>query len=363
MISLVITTKTNAENPVAKAETISKLLNKTGEDWEVVIVARESHPQIEIFKAIALTMPNHTVVALNAGASDNCLVFAGFNATQEGDILIAEADTSIGAIEQLLIMRTKKSEFVQVNEKENFFFRFFSWMGEIVYNMGLKINGKTRDHLCSQDVQLVDGRVVDIICENPDFMQQIRADPDFENLKVEKVKIRDLSTPKRKQIETAPARALGAVGLIYLIALLALAVVYPATHGGQYSGLGWLVFLALALWIGLGFVLVSYLARQMYSLRVGTKVIDDRDQPMFSVVDIIYYQEPEQEPIQVPEVSLKQTIKAVKQKTGTQTKTTADKKTKPAATQKTVAKASSGSSNAKAKSTQKPSTSTKNEKR
>ena len=349
MISLIITTRTNAENPVLKAATIDKLLLQTGEDYEVIWVARENHPQLDDMRAAVESMPQQAMVVLNSGADDHCLTFAGLDATLGGDVLLAEADTSLETIEQLLVMYTKNSEIVQVRPKENFFLRFFSWLGEAVYNFGLKINGKSRDRLCSQEVMLLDGRAVDVVCMNPEFVQQICAYPHFDDIKTETIKVKELASPKRKQSENAPARIIGVVGFVYILALLALAVVYPATHGGLYAGAGWWVFLALAVWIGLGILLASYLARQMYTWRMGNKIVNDNGSPKYTVLEVIYYEEVSESTEVVAQAAAPTELKQAAKTKAINKKTTKTASTTKKATAKPAAKKSSASASTKAK--------------
>ncbi|MCL2540515.1 MAG: hypothetical protein FWE53_03770 [Firmicutes bacterium] len=286
MITLVVIAQNKCNEPAKKHLALERIFNRSGEDWEAITIINESHPQLAEYRTLTQNTPLHGMIVLDANADYHSMVYAGLSTTEEGDVLLINNDTNLDTVEQLLIMYTRNSEHVFVRQKENLFFRFFSWLGEVTYNFGLKINGRSKDHLCNQGVQLIEKRVVDAICSHPENAVQIRTLPDINEVKTEVAAFKSLTDTPKLPPETVPARTLGIVSLVYILTLLALAVVYPATQGGVFTGAAWWVFLALAMWIGLGFLLVSYLAKQVYNWRVGTDIVDERGNLRYDVVDL-----------------------------------------------------------------------------
>lgn len=269
------------------AELIKKV-SQMEANFEVIFLARENFPQLNLLKITASQVPNHNLAICAKGSSDSELTEIGLKIADSNDVLICTLDTSPDTVCRMLEKRKEGKKIVYVRRKSNKFVQFFRALGNLTYNAGLAMMGKSRDNFSEVSVQYLDGRVVNSLNMNPGKTRELRISNTYKQLDTAVVEEGQIyREEQKKKFKERVMYSTGWVAAIYLLAFLAMAIIYPFFNNFVYS---WWIAVALVVWILLGIAFTVYFSKILFKQRSGQPLALDRDgQPVLRIVDIVEF--------------------------------------------------------------------------
>ena len=263
MLTLLITVETPIEDFSVKHSNFLKIILDYETDIEVIFVVKENYSEKDALRLLASQLPNHQLIVLDERNNINEMILMGLSQSRGEEVLLCTWDTELKVVEEVLKKRKEGNELVFVRKKRSKFTKFIEKIGLSAYNTGLKLIGKNSDLFCEPNIQLMDGRVANLICANPVNCFELRTTNDYKQLKqsiVEEEKIYKY-TPTKK---TTAMSSLGWVTIIYSLCLISLAIIYPFFNNLIYS---WWALIALFIWIIAGGFGLIYSTKQIYKYR------------------------------------------------------------------------------------------------
>lgn len=286
MLTILITASTPANDFSKKYMDFINLVLKYENNFEVIFLAKNDYPDKDAFRILASQLPNHQFVVLNENNNDNELVLVGLAQAQGDDILLCTWDTQLVVVEQLLLKRHEGSELVFVKNKKNKFKKFFEAFGMMAYNFGARLLKHNYDMFAETEVQLLDGRVANLICSAPEESFELRVTNNYKQLKQSVVEEKEIYENRDKK-NTSPMLSLGVVAFIYIVALLSLVIVTPFCYNGVYS---WWSLVAIAALLIVGVVGAIVEAKSIYKNRNTSPVRINKDgEPILIVEEYVCY--------------------------------------------------------------------------
>lgn len=285
MLTVLLTTDTPANNFSERYKEFIDTILKYEDDFEVIFLAKNDYPDKDAFRILASKLPNHQFVALDELNNKNEVILTGLAQAQGDDILLCTWDTNIIVIDQLLQKRKEGCDLVFVKNKKSKLKKFFEGLGTASYNFGTRFIKHNFDMFAETDVQLIDGRVANLICSAPDESFELRVTNNYKQLKQGIIENEKVYENTRVVSQSSPVFSLGIVSFFYLIGLLALIVVTPIFNNGIYS---WWALLVIAVWLILGIVGLVSATKSIYKTRNANPVRLNRNgEPILIVQEFI----------------------------------------------------------------------------
>lgn len=288
MITFLIAINTPAKDFSARHKNFISTVAKYEQDFEVIFLAKSDYQDIDAFKVLASQLPRHHLIVVDKTNNDNERILLGISASSGEDVLLSTLDTKIEVIEKILQKRKDGCDMVFVRKKRNKFIRFFENLGLFTYGLGLKMIGRNKDYYCETRVQLIDGRVANLICASPAESKELRMTNGFKQLKQGVVEDEDvfekpLALPRKQNAMFS----VGWVAFAYIIAFFLMAIVSPFFNQLTYS---WWIVLALVIWIGAGILFLVYIAKHIFKHRAGSEIrLNNKGEPLISVTEIVNF--------------------------------------------------------------------------
>lgn len=265
-----------------------KKVSQIEANFEVIFLARENFPNLNLLKLTASQVRDHNLVICAKNSSDNEMTELGLKIADSNDVLICTQDTNPDLIYNILEKRKEGKKIVSAKRKSNRFVQFFRGLGNLAYNLGLAMIGKARDNFSEVSVQYLDGRVVNSLNMNPGKTRELRISNTYKQLDTAVVEAEHIyQSEEKKPYKERVMFSTGWVTAIYLLAFLAMAVVYPLFNNFIYS---WWIAVALVVWILFGIAFMVYFAKLLFKQRSGQPVLLSADgQPIFRIIQIVEF--------------------------------------------------------------------------
>lgn len=285
MLTVLLTVDTPANDFSERYKDFLDTILKYENDFEVIFLTKTDYPFKDAFRVLASKLPNHQFVALDELNNKNEVILTGLAQAQGDDILLCTWDTNIIVIDQLLQKRKEGCDLVFVKNKKSKFKKFFEGLGTASYNFGTRFIKHNFDMFAETDVQLIDGRVANLICAAPDESFELRVTNNYKQLKQGVVESEHIFENGRTAQITSPVFPLGVVAFFYLIGLVSLIIITPLFNQGIYS---WWALLVIALWLVLGVVGLISTTKRIYRTRNANPVRLNRNgEPILIVQEFI----------------------------------------------------------------------------
>ena len=353
MITFLINISTPAKNFSARHKEFVSMVSKYEKDFEIIFLAKSDYADIDCFKVLASQLPKHHLIVVNKANNENEKILLGISASNGQDVLLSTLNTKLEVVEQILKKRKEGCELVFVRKKHNKFVRFFESLGLATYNLGLRMIGHNKDAYCETEVQLIDGRVANLICASPSDSKELRITNNYKQLKQGIVEEKDVY--EQPQVLPSKHNAMFSIGwcsLFYIISFFCMAIISPFFHNFTYS---WWIIIALLIWIGAGILGVVYISKILFKHRIDKEIrINENGDPIITVTEIVNFGDtvsinPVLYDMLFPEQAQKEQDKELTDKTLTKD-TIKDKKTNKKDTKKTRKTSGTNKTESKTKS-------------
>lgn len=290
MISLIVTTDGDTNyNLQQRDEEFGRVMEQFAEPYEIIYTICSDYGFKDELSNIVSSQKNRHLVISAPSTNINTQIYSAMDVSDNGDVLLCTIDTNPQVMLDILNKHFDGADLVFVRHKEPWYKALFNSIGKMTYQLGLKILGHGQDMCCDARVIYLNARSINTIIMNPTLSKALRlvsADPDKTLRVVAAEHVYDNPTYEQKQINKS-IFTLGIVSFVYILALLAMAIVYPLCNGGVYSG--W-VLLALVVWLLLGILGSVLSSRVIYRVRLGYPVaVDLQNEPVLNVEDYISY--------------------------------------------------------------------------
>ena len=285
MISLVVTIDgdTKNYNLVARDKEFSDILATLKEPFEIIYTACTDYGFLGELRNIVSTQKNKHLIVFAPTTNINTQIYAALDYTDNGDVLLCTLDTNTEVLKNILKKHFDGADLVFVKHKEKWYKAFFTALGRGTYQLGLKILGRGQDLCCDARVVYLNTRSVNTIILNPSLSKALRLvnpDPEKTMRVVSEPKVYDNPTSEQQKINKS-FFSLGIVALIYLIALVGMALVFPFFNEGLYTG--W-ILLAIVIWLILGVVACAIVGKTIYNTRLGYPItLNLQGQPVINI--------------------------------------------------------------------------------
>ncbi len=290
MISLIVTTDGDTNyNLEEKDAEFGKVMEQFAEPYEIIYTICSDYGFKDELSRIVCQQKNRHLIISAPSTNINTQIYSAMDVSDNGDVLLCTIDTNPKVMLDILNKHFDGADLVFVRHKENWFKSIFTSLGKAAYQMGLKILGHGQDLCCDARVIYLNSRSINTIIMNPTLSKALRlvnADPEKTLRVVSEKDIYGNPTFEQQQINKS-IFTLGIVTFVYILALLAMALVYPLCNGGTYSG--W-VLIVLVLWILAGILASVLSSRVIYRTRLGYPVaVDLQNEPVLNIEDYISY--------------------------------------------------------------------------
>lgn len=285
MLTILLTVDTPANDFTEKYGHFINTILKYEKDFEVIFLAKNDYPDKAAFRLLASNLPNHQYVTLNERNNKNELILLGLAQSRGDDIMLCTWDTNIIVIDEILQKRKDGCDLIFVKNKKSKLRNFFEALGKGAYNFGTMLTKHNFDMFAETDVQLLDGRIANLICSVPDQCFELRVTNSYKQLKQGIVESEQIYEGKTKQSNSSPLFKLGVVCFFYIIALLSIIIITPIFNYGIYTWWSLLIIAALLIFGIVGDIAVT---KHIYKNRNANPVrVNQNGEPVFYVEEYI----------------------------------------------------------------------------
>ncbi len=290
MISLIVTTDGDTNyNLREKDAEFGHVMEQFAEPYEIIYTICSDYAFKDELSRIVCEQKNRHLIISAPSTNINTQIYSAMDVSDNGDVLLCTIDTNPQVMLDILNKHFDGADLVFVRHKENWFKSIFTSLGKWTYQLGLRILGHGQDMCCDARVIYLNARSINTIIMNPTLSKALRlvsADPD-KTLRVLPAKnVYENPTYEQKDINKS-IFTLGIVSFIYILALVAMALIFPLYNGGVYTG--WLL-LALIVWVFAGILASVFASKTIYRVRLGYPVaVDLQNEPVLNIEDYISY--------------------------------------------------------------------------
>lgn len=286
MLTLLVTANRKVFDVSKAHEELVKSVSKLEKKFEVVLLAKTDSKNLKQLKQITVSAPSHYLLVGDANTTDDEMVQLGMEFAEGNDVLICTLDTKPEVLTKVLEKKSSDRQIIWVRRKIGKFKNFFRNIGICAYNFGLKLLGKNSDNLNEVRIGYFDGRVAKSISENVRACRELRITNSFKQLKSGTVEEKELYYDEHKKTSKENNMlGLGTVSFIYIIALLALLVVYPCFNNMTYS---WWMVVAIIAWVLFGVLSILGISKKIFKSRCGSiGRADDFGERIYGAVEIV----------------------------------------------------------------------------
>lgn len=290
MISLIVTTDGDTNYDLADRDAdFGRVMEQFAEPYEIIYTICSDYAFKDELSRIVCSQKNRHLIISAPSTNINTQIYSAMDVSDNGDVLLCTIDTNPDVMMEILNKHYDGADLVFVRHKENWFKSIFTSLGKATYQLGLKILGHGQDMCCDARVIYLNARSINTIIMNPTLSKALRlvsADPDKTLRVIRAEKVYGNPTYEQKEINKS-IFSLGIVSMVYLLALLAMAIIFPLYNGGIYTG--WLL-LGLIVWVLLGILGCVMMSRVIYRARLGYPVaVDLQNEPVLNIEDYISY--------------------------------------------------------------------------
>ncbi len=290
MISLIVTTDGDTNyNLREKDAEFGHVMEQFAEPYEIIYTICSDYGFKDELSRIVCEQKNRHLVISAPSTNINTQIYSAMDVSDNGDVLLCTIDTNPQVMLDILNKHFDGADLVFVRHKENWFKSIFTSLGKWTYQLGLKILGHGQDMCCDARVIYLNARSINTIIMNPTLSKALRlvsADPEKTLRVITEKNVYENPTYEQKQINKS-IFTLGIISMIYILALIAMALIFPFYNGGMYTG--WLL-LGLIVWIFVGILACVFASKTIYKIRLGYPVaVDLQNEPVLNIEDYISY--------------------------------------------------------------------------
>ena len=288
MLTLLITANVEdtdlAKKHLEKIQAVSKL----EKNLEVVFLVKSNYKQLQEIKFLTVNVQNHFALVTEATTTDDEMVQMGLDFASGNDVLLCTIDTLPSVLVSVLEKRATDRKIVWVRRKGNPVKNFFRKIGNTAYNLGLVMIGKNADNFSEVRVQYFDGRIANNLASSIENNRELRITNSFKQIISSVVEPKQIyENDTKRDWKERVMLSLGTVSFIYMIALLALAIIYPCFNNMTYS---WWMVVILVSWVLFGILGITITAKRIYQKRCGTPLrVDDSGYPTYSCIQFLQF--------------------------------------------------------------------------
>lgn len=290
MISLIVTTDGDTNYNLQERDAqFEYVMEQFAEPYEIIYTICSDYAFKDELSRIVCAQKNRHLVISAPSTNINTQIYSAMDVSDNGDVLLCTIDTNPKVMLDILNKHFDGADLVFVKHKENWFKSIFTTLGKATYQLGLKILGHGQDMCCDARVIYLNARSINTIIMNPTLSKALRlvnADPDKTLRVVSETKVYDNPTYEQKEINKSILN-LGIISFVYILAIVAMALIFPLCNGGVYTG--WLL-IGLIVWIFVGILGCVLAARVIYRARLGYPVaVDLQNEPVLNIEDYVSY--------------------------------------------------------------------------
>ena len=285
MLTTIILAKPIDESYLEKHIKMLESIGKTEREFEVVFLANSDFPELNFLKLMTSNLPGHYLIVAEKSTTDDEMIQMGIEFASGNDVLLCTADTLPEVVEKVL-EKKKDRKIVYVRRKLNGFKTFFQKIGIWAYNVGLKINGKNSDNFAETRIQYFDGKIANNLADKIANNRELRITNAFKQARTGTVENKQIFFDEsKKKYKEKNMFGLGFVSFIYILCLLAVAIIYPCLNNGIYD---WWIMVLLVLWVIFGVIAIALASRKIYHSRCGIPLrANNFDEPLYSCEEIV----------------------------------------------------------------------------
>jgi len=291
MLTLLITANVEQENLAEKHLEKIQAISKLEKSLEVVFLVKSNFKQLQALKYITVNVQNHFTLIADPSTTEDEMIQMGLEFASGNDVLLCTIDTKPEVLSAVLEKKTNDRKIIWVRKKTNRITQFFRAIGNSAYNLGLMMLGKNNDNFAETRIQYFDGRVASNLATAVTNNRELRITNSFKQVQsgvVEQPQI--YYDDNKKDWKERAMLSLGIVSFIYIIALLALAVLYPIFNNMVYS---WWMIIVLVVWVFFGIFGIIYTSKRMFKVRCGIPLRADEDgYPVYNLLEMIQFGDP-----------------------------------------------------------------------
>ncbi len=282
MLSLLITSTESDIDFFACYEEIIKTAKAYDKDIKVLFFARENDKYLPYFAKTASEKQNTLLLVADYKTTDDEMTYMGLDILKGTNTLLLSIDTLPDVLISVIEKQRKGFEIVRVREMNKTGKDFFSRIGILAYNFGLKLFGKKNsDSFCEPKVAYFDGRIVNSLSKIVEDNKQARITNCFPQVKNGLIEQKQGFREKKAE-KTWNMFGYGILTFCYLLILVALLTIYPIFNNMLYS---WWMIVAIVLWIAFGFLEALLIAKKVFLRRCGYgNRVDNNGEPMFDAL-------------------------------------------------------------------------------
>lgn len=288
MLTLLITANVEQQDLAKKHLEKIQAVSKLEKNIEVVFLVRSDFKQLSEIQYLTVNVQNHFALIADPHTTDDEMVQTGLDFASGNDVLLCTIDTLPSVLVSVLEKRTGDRKIIWVRKKGNLINNFFRKIGNSAYNLGLTMIGKNSDNFSEVRVQYLDSRIAGNLAESIENNRELRMTNSFKQVLsgvVETPQIYESKT--KKDWKTNVMLSLGIVTFIYVLALLALAVIYPIFNNMTYSW--WMVVIIVA-WVLFGVIGIIITSKRIYRRRCGTPLrITEEGAPAYGIIGFLQF--------------------------------------------------------------------------
>ncbi len=287
MLTLLINVSDADENFAEHHLKILENIAKLEKNFEVVFLAKQNHQMLEELKYLASKVVNHSFLIGDEKTTDDEMIQMGLEYARGNDVLICTSDTLPDVLYKILEKKNEGRKIVYARRKTNKFQTFFRNLGIWAYNFGLKLLGKNSDNFSEVRIQYFDQKIAFYLSENVKNNRELRITNSFKQQRTGIVECEKLYINEdKKNYKEKVMFGLGWVTAFYILALLALLVIYPCFNQMTYS---WWMVVAIVIWVVFGILAILSASKKIYKSRCGvplrTNEMGERTYNLVSIVE------------------------------------------------------------------------------
>lgn len=313
MLSLLITS-TEHDVDVKKCHSeILKTVKTYEKDFQILFFVRENDKHLKEFATISSQTPNHVLMVADYKTTDDEMIYMGLDIFKNTNTILLTIDTLPEVLVDIIEKQRKDFQIVKVREIDKNGKDFFSKLGILAYNFGLKLYGKKNyDSFAEPKVGYFDGRIVNSLSKIVGDNKKARILNYYPQVKNGVLEEKQIFRAKEKS-KVWNMFAYGMITFFYLLALVALFTIYPIFNNMFYS---WWMIVAILIWILFGLLEALLVAKKVFLRRCGYgNKVDVNDQPLFDALfcvkfgDDVNFDEDENEETHEPQKTTLKTLK------------------------------------------------------
>lgn len=288
MLTLLITANQNCENIAKNHLELIKKIGTIEREFEVVFLAKSNFEKLYELKYLSANVINHYLLIAEPRTTDDEMVQMGLEFAEGNDVLLCTLDTIPDVLHKVLEKRNDERKIVYVRRKINKFSTFFKNIGIWAYNLGLKMLGKNSDNFAEVRIQYFDGKIANSLAENISNNRELRITHSFKQVRTGVVEQPKLYFDESKKTSKENNMvALGAVSFIYILALLALVIIYPCFHNMTYS---WWMIIVLVAWITFGILAIITASKKIFRSRCSVPLrANNFGERVYDIIEMVKF--------------------------------------------------------------------------